>query len=150
MKKYRVQSEYKILIWFMSGLFLVIGVMAVISSVNEGYVSIFLALFLFCLSLIFNNNKIYMNDEYLHISFLRLKKKIKINEIKSVVLYKGAFNFGHYMYITTDIEINSEKKIPRLALIKFFENEKIPLYYLGYNKKLIMSLEMKDIKIIRF
>ena len=54
------------------------------------------------------------------------------------------------MYNQTDIEINFQKKIPRLALINFFENEKIPLYYLGYNKKLIMSLEMKDIKIIRF
>ena len=49
MKKYRVQSEYKILIWFMSGLFFSYWRMAVISSVNEGYVSIFLALFLFLL-----------------------------------------------------------------------------------------------------
>ena len=150
MKKYYVQSEFKYLIWFLSGVFAVMGVLMVTNVGNEGFILILVSLLFFGLGFIFNINKIYLNENELHIHFARLKKKIKIEDITSVRLYKSRsrYSFGQIL-VTLDRNPEVEDDIPMMALIKVCKIERIRVYFFGYNKSLVIDLERKGIEVIR-
>lgn len=150
MKKYYVQSEFKYLVWLLSGLFTIMGVLMVINVGNEGFILILVALLFFGLGFIFNINKIYIKDNELHISFARLKKKIRFEDITSLRFYKrkSKYSFGQIL-MTLDKIPEVDNDIPMIALIQVCKSERIPVYLLGYNKSLLIELEKQGIELIR-
>jgi len=150
MKKYYVQSDFKYLVWVLSGLFIIMGVLMIANVGYEGLILILVALLFFGLGFVFNINKIYIIDDELHISFARLKKKIKIKDITSLRLYKGKskYSFGQIL-VTLNKVPEVDNDIPMISLIKECKSEHIPVYLIGYNKCLIKELEKQGVELIR-
>ncbi|HOE15421.1 MAG TPA: hypothetical protein PLH82_01890 [Candidatus Paceibacterota bacterium] len=122
----------------------------VINVGNEGFILILVALLFFGLGFIFNINKIYIKDNELHISFARLKKKIRFEDITSLRLYKSRSRYSFdQILVTLDRNPEVEDDIPMMALIKVCKIERIPVYFFGYNKSLVIDLEKKGIEVIR-
>lgn len=142
--KYYVQSEYKYLVWLLAVLLFAMGILMLIVEGYEGFILLGASVLFFGLGFIFNMNSVTLTDEAILLNFVRLKKRIELKSITNIRIYKGRSPYSvNQVIITTDHIPEIGADVSMGQFIQYCNQAHIPIYMIGYQKRMIQAINSK-------